>query len=226
MLIYLTNIGQMPRWTKIYGNLEGVFDYGSKQEYNDIQDLKLFGLYKDEKRNVRHNVYHPIDYVSHDVRIVIGEFDSLEHLEKFKPDNSKVVKELDREKNTSILKVKFPIMQQKHKDHCDDAYTNKLFNKLSQDDRVLFCYVTTSGKGIRFGFELNERVNNDLEYISNYYFYGKEFLKHDEENKFGIEYNSSTTGAFYELGSISSVYWFLPITDKWHVKDSIKLKKI
>ena len=226
MLIYLTNIGQMPRWTKIHGTLEDTFDYGSKQEDRDIQDLKLFSLYKDEKRDVRHNIYHPIDYVSHDVRIVIGEFDSVEHLEKFRPDNSKVVKELDREKNTSILKVKFPIMQQKHKGYCDDAYTDELFRKLSEDDRILFSYVTTSGKGIRFGFKLDERVNNDLEYISNYYFYGKEFLKHDKENRFGIEYNASTTGTFYELGSISSVYWFLPITDKWHVKDSVELKKI
>ena len=88
MLIYLTDIKQMPKWEKIYGSLEDVFDYGSKQEYKDIQDLKLFGLYKDEKRNVRHNVYHPIDYVSHDVRIVFGEFDTVEHLEKYRPDNS------------------------------------------------------------------------------------------------------------------------------------------
>ena len=224
MLIYLTDIKQMPKWEKIYGSLEDVFDYGSKQEYKDIQDLKLFGLYKDEKRNVRHNVYHPIDYVSHDVRIVFGEFDTVEHLEKHRPDNSKVVKELDRSDNTSIMKVKFPIM--KHKDFCDDDYTNTLFNKLAQDERILFCYVTTSGKGIRFGFKVNKRINNDLEYISNYYYYGKEFLKYDQGNRFGIESTSSSTGSFYELASITSVYWFLPITDNWHVKESVELKKI
>ena len=226
MLVYLTDIKQMTEWTKVHATLEEVFDYGSKQDYKDIQDLKLFGLHKDEKRDVRHNIYHPIDYVSHDVRIVIGEFDSVEHLQKFRPDNSRVAKELDRENNISIMKIKFPIMQQKHKDYCNDTYTNELFNKLSKDERILFCYVTTSGKGIRFGFKLDERVDNDLEYISNYYFYGKEFLKHDKENRFGIEYNASSTGSFYELGSISSVYWFLPITDKWHVKKSRELKKI
>ena len=226
MLIYLTDIKQMPRWEKIHGSLEDVFDYGSRQEYKDIQDLKLFGLYKDEKRDVRHNVYHPIDYVSHDVRIVIGEFDSVEHLKTFRPDNSRVAKEIDRENNISLMKIKFPIMQQKHKSYCDDEYTNILFNKLSKDERILFCYVTTSGKGIRFGFKLDERIHNDLEYISNYYFYGKEFLKHDEKNRFGIEYNASSTGSFYELGNITSVYWFLPITDKWHVKESVRLKKL
>tara|TARA_Y100000004_G_scaffold119655_1_gene134438 strand:+ start:3679 stop:4359 length:681 start_codon:yes stop_codon:yes gene_type:complete len=226
MLIYLTDIKQMPRWDKIHGSLEDVFDYGSRQEYKDIQDLKLFGLYKDEKRDVRHNVHHPIDYVSHDVRIVIGEFDSVEHLKTFRPDNSRVAKELDRENNISLMKIKFPIMQQKHKSYCDDEYTNRLFNKLSKDERILFCYVTTSGKGIRFGFELDERIDNDLEYISNYYFYGKEFLKHDDKNRFGIEYNASSTGSFYELGNITSVYWFLPITDKWHVKESVRLKKL
>ena len=42
----------MPKWEKIYASLEDVFDYGSKQESKDIQDLKLFGLYKDEKRDV------------------------------------------------------------------------------------------------------------------------------------------------------------------------------
>tara|TARA_R110000824_G_C15158794_1_gene671684 strand:+ start:129 stop:803 length:675 start_codon:yes stop_codon:yes gene_type:complete len=224
MLIYLTDIKQMPNWTKIHGTLENVFDYGSKQEYKNIQDLKLFGLHKDEKRDIRHNVYHPIDYVSHDVRIIFGEFDTVEHLEKYKPNNSRIVKELDRSKNVSIMKVKFPIM--KHKDFCNDEYTNSLFKKLSEDERILFCYVTTSGKGIRFGFKVDKRVNNDLEYMSNYYFYGKEFLKYDEGNRFGIESTSSSTGSFYELASITSVYWFLPITDNWHVKDSLELKKI
>ena len=114
----------------------------------------------------------------------------------------------------------------KHKDFCNDEYTNTLFNKLTQDERILFCYVTTSGKGIRFGFKVNERINNDLEYISNYYYYGKEFLKYDQGNKFGIESTSSRTGSFYELASITSVYWFLPITDNWHVKESVELKKI
>ena len=101
----------MPKWEKIHASLEDIFDYGSKQESKDIQDLKLFGLYKDEKRDVRHNVYHPIDYVSNDVRIVIGEFDSLEHLKRFRPDNSRVAKELDRDKNVSLMKIKFPIME-------------------------------------------------------------------------------------------------------------------
>ena len=60
MLVYLTDIKQMPEWTKVHATLEEVFDYGSKQDYKDIQDLKLFGLHKDEKRDVRHNIYHPI----------------------------------------------------------------------------------------------------------------------------------------------------------------------
>ena len=226
MLIYLTDIKQMPKWEKIHASLEDVFNYGSKQESKDVQDLKLFGLYKDEKRDVRHNVYHPIDYVSHDVRIVIGEFDSLEHLKRFRPDNSRVAKELDREKNISLMKIKFPIMQQKHKEYSDDAYTNELFNKLSQDERILFCYITTSGKGIRFGFKLNERINNDLEYVSNYYFYGKEFLKYDKENRFGLESTSSNTGSFYELCSVSSVYWLLPTSSAWVVKDCEEAQKL
>ena len=29
-----------------------------------------------------------------------------------------------------------------------------------------------------------------------------------------------------ELGNVTSVYWFLPNTDKWHVRDSVGLKKI
>ena len=40
MLIYLTDIKQMPKWEKIDASLEDIFDYGSKQESKDIQDLK------------------------------------------------------------------------------------------------------------------------------------------------------------------------------------------
>ena len=224
MLIYLTDIRQMPIWTKTDTTLEEIFVYGSQQKYEDIQNLKLFGLHKDEKREIRHNVYHPIDYIFHDVKIILGEFDTVEHLHKYRPDNSKVVRELDRTGDVSIMRVKFPIM--KHKDFCTDEYTYNLFKKLSEDDRILFCYITTSGKGIRFGFKVDETINNDLEYISNYYFYGKQFLKYDVEERFGLESTSSHTGSFYELGNICSVYWFLPITDKWSVKDSVELKKI
>ena len=216
MLVYLTDPTLSPEWTKVYASLEEVFQKDG--------ELRQFSLYRDEKRDVRHNVYHPIDYVSHDVRIIIGEFDTKEHLKECRPDNSKVVKELDREGNTSIMKVKFPIMQDK-KFKCDE-YTYELFENISNDDRILFCYITTSGKGIRFGFKLNERVNNDLEYISNYYFYGKEFLKHDKENRFGLESTSSSTGSFYELCSVSSVYWLLPTSSAWTVKDSIEVQKL
>ena len=52
MLVYLTDIKQMPEWTKVHATLEEVFDYGSKQAYKHIQDLQLFGLHKDEKRDV------------------------------------------------------------------------------------------------------------------------------------------------------------------------------
>ena len=173
---------------------------------------------------ITYHLYHPIDYISHDVKIIVGEFDSIEHLEKCKPDNSEIVKELNRDGNISIIKVKFPILQKK--EYKQDEYTNKLFNRLSNDDRILFCYISTSGKGIRFAFRLDEKVNNDMEYISNYYFYGKEFLKYDKENRFVIESNASNTGSFYELGNVTSVYWFLPNTDKWHVRDSVELKKI
>ncbi len=222
MLIYLTDLKQMPNWSKEDTTLEKIFYYGVTG-YGDIHSLRLFGLYKDESRDIRHNVYHPMDYVSHDVRIIVGEFDCLE---KNKPDNKHVIKEIDRDGDTSVLKVKFPIIKNGHKGYRNDEYTNEVFQKLKQDERILFCYVTPSGKGLRFGFKLDKRIYNDLEYISNYYFYGKEFLKHDEENKFEIELNASNTGSFYELGNITSVYWFLPNTDKWHIKDSLELKKI
>ena len=164
-----------------------------------------------------------MDYVSHDVRIIVGEFDCLE---KNKPDNKHVIKEIDRHKDTSILKVKFPIIKNGYKTRRNDEYTNGVFEKLKQDERILFCYVTPSGKGLRFGFKLDERINNDLEYISNYYFYAKEFLKHDSEGVFEIDSNSSVTGSFYEICNVASLYWFLPNTNKWDVKESIKLKKI
>ena len=169
MLVYLTDPLLTPNWIKVDTTLEHVF--GSKE------GPRQFSLYRDESRDIRHGVYHPIDYVSHDVRIIIGEFDTKEHLKECRPDNSKVVKELDREGNTSIMKVKFPIIQEK-KFKCDE-YTYELFENISKDERILFCYITTSGKGIRFAFKLDERVDNDLEYISNYYlnlfFYLRQF---------------------------------------------------
>ena len=226
MLVYLTNIKQMPNWSKEDITLEKLFDDESRNGYSDIHTLRLFGLYKDESRDVRHNVYHPIDYVSNDVRIIIGEFDSLETAFINKPDNANIVKELDRDGNNSILRVKFPIVKNRHKSYHRDSYAHQIFEKLAQDERVLFCYITPSGKGLRFGFKLDTRINNDLEYISNYYFYAKKLLTYDKEDKLTIEYNASTTGSFYELGNVASVYWFLPTTDKWHVKDAVEVKKI
>ena len=222
MLVYLTDLQQTPNWSKEETTLEKIFHYGV-MGYGGIRSLKQFGLYKDESRDIRHNVYHPIDYVSHDVRIIVGEFDCLE---KSKPDNSHVVKELDRDRDISILKVSFSTIKDGDKEYRNNEYTNKVFEKLKQDKRILFCYITPSGKGLRFGFKLDERVNNDLEYISNYYFYAKEFLKHDTERRFEIENNSSVTGSFYELCNIASLYWFLPNTNQWDVKDSTKLKKL
>jgi hypothetical protein len=222
MLVYLTDPKQTPSWSKENTTLEKIFHYGVTG-YGGIRSLKQFGLYKDESRDIRHDVYHPMDYVSHDVRIIVGEFDCLE---KNKPDNKHVIKEIDRHKDTSILKVKFPIIKNGYKTRRNDEYTNGVFEKLKQDERILFCYVTPSGKGLRFGFKLDERINNDLEYISNYYFYAKEFLKHDSEGVFEIDSNSSVTGSFYELCNVASLYWFLPNTNKWDVKESIKLKKI
>ena len=216
MLVYLTDPTFTPNWIKSDTTLQEIF---SKK-----QGLSQFSLYRDETRNIRHDVYHPIDYISHDVKIIVGEFDSIEHLEKCKPDNSEIVKELNRDGNISIIKVKFPILQKK--EYKQDEYTNKLFNRLSNDDRILFCYISTSGKGIRFAFRLDEKVNNDMEYISNYYFYGKEFLKHDDENRFGLECTSGSTGSFYELCSVSSVYWMLPTTNDWVVKQSKNLRKL
>ena len=93
MLVYLTNIKQMPDWSKEDITLEKLFDDESRNGYSDIHSLRLFGLYKDESRDVRHNVYHPIDYVSNDVRIIIGEFDCLETAFINKPDNANIVKE-------------------------------------------------------------------------------------------------------------------------------------
>jgi hypothetical protein len=223
MLIYLTDLKQMPNWNKEETTLETIFHYEVAKGYSDIHSLRLFGLYKDESRDIRHNVYHPMDYVSHDVRIIVGEFDCLE---KDKPDNTHVVKEIDRSGNTSILKVDFPILKNRHKGHNQDEYVNEVFEKLKKDERVLFCYVSPSGKGIRFGFKVNHRIHNDLEYVSNYYFYGKEFLKYDTRGRLGLDFNDSRTGSFYELANVASVYWFLPVTDNWHVKESIELKKI
>ena len=138
-----------------------MFDDESRNGYSDIHSLRLFGLYKDESRDVRHNVYHPIDYVSNDVRIIIGEFDCLETAFINKPDNANIVKELDRDGNNSILKVKFPIVKNRHKSYQRDSYVHQIFEKLVQDETVLFCYITPSGKGLRFGFKLDTRINNE-----------------------------------------------------------------
>ena len=56
--------------------------------------------------------------------------------------------------------------------------------------------------------------------------YGKQFLKYDTRGRLDLDFNASNTGSFYELANITSVYWFLPNTDKWSVKKSIELKKI
>ena len=92
MLIYLTDPKYCPKWTKINSSLKDIFSKDG--------EFRQFSLYRDEKKDVRYNVHHPIDYVSHDVRIIIGEFDTIEHLQKYRPDNSRVIKELDRDGNT------------------------------------------------------------------------------------------------------------------------------
>ena len=223
MLTYLTSVDYMPRWNISNLGLEDIF-YDSSLFTGNIRERKSFALYRDESQEIRHNIYHPIDYVSHDVRIVIGEFDSKSHINKCKIDNKRVSREIEVIGNISKMEVKFPLIQEKK--FKEDLYTKHLFSKLSEDERILFCYVTTSGEGLRFGFKVDDRINNDLEYLANYYYYGKKFLKHDIEEKFGLEYTCSKTGSLYELTNMCSVYWLLPVTSSYSCKDSKELKKI
>ena len=57
MLIYLTDLKRMPSWDKEENTLEAIFNYEVTRGYSDIHSLRLFGLYKDESRDIRHKFF-------------------------------------------------------------------------------------------------------------------------------------------------------------------------
>jgi hypothetical protein len=219
---YITCMKMMPKWTTCITDLGELL---KKRDGSDIKRLPSFSFYRDESLSIQYNVYHPIDYIDHDVKIIVGEFDSNEHFEKNKIVNSVSLRKIRGDGLFSTLKAFHPPLE--NKEFVEDKYTREFFELLSKDPRILFCYITTSGKGIRFAFKVDENINNDIEYISNYYYYSKKFLEDDIENQFGLEFVCDIKGSLYNLTNIASVYWLLPISDYiYYNSDSEAVKKI
>ena len=176
------------------------------------EDVPLFSFYRDE--DTRNNgPHHPINYLRHDVKIIISELDCLKHLK-----NDCILSPLENKKPQPHPGKKF----------IEDKYTIEVFDKLCSNPHTLFSYISSSGKGIRIAFELDKNLENDVEYTANSYYYTKNiFLKYDHQNKMGIDFVCNNRGVAWKLANAASMYWFVPVSEYvYYNKNNIKLSKI
>lgn len=184
----------------------------SKYKNAHWRDVPLFSFYKDEDGRID-GVNHPINYLEHDVNIIISELDSLEHFR-----NNFIFSPLEKGKPPPHPGKKF----------VEDEYTIAVFKKLCSSPHLLFCYISSSGKGIRVAFELEDSLKNDIEYLANYYYYTKHiFLEYDEQGLFTFEPLCDTRGTQWVLANPPGLYWFVPTNEYvYYNKNNIRLPKI
>lgn len=184
----------------------------SKYKNENWRDIPLFSFYRDEESRVD-IVKHSINYLEHDVNIIISELDCLEHLK-----NDCVLSPLEKKDPPPCTGKKF----------IEDEYTIEVFKKLCENPYLLFCYISGSGKGIRIAFELDDSLRNDTEYIANSYYYTKNiFLEYDEQNKMGIDCVCDNRGSAWSMANMANIYWFVPVSEYvYYNKNNIRLPKI
>lgn len=146
--------------------------------------------------------FTPIDYKANDVRTIITELDSRKHIEN------------PEDYYTKNFKT------------CEE--TLDIFDNINKDKHVLASYVSISGEGVRIIFQVDKPIKNDLEYLSNLYYYTKYFKeKYDKKNCMCLDFTCDKKGNLLDINH-SDIYWYPPTKkDLIYVnKDSTAVKKI
>lgn len=173
--------------------------------YRDFEPEARFSLYK--KRGVVYThkfglPISPIDYENNNVKTIITELDSRKHIEN------------PEDYYTKNFKT------------CEE--TLDIFDNINKDKHVLASYVSISGEGVRIIFQVDKPIKNDLEYLSNLYYYTKYFKeKYDKKNCMCLDFTCDKKGNLLDINH-SDIYWYPPIKkDLIYVnKDSTAVKKI
>lgn len=173
--------------------------------YRDFEPEARFSLYK--KRGVVYThkfglPISPIDYENNNVKTIITELDSQKHANK--PEQ--------------YFAKQFTASQQ----------TLSVFHSINEDIHIFASYISSSGDGIRIVFNVDKPIKNDLEYLSNLYYYTKYFKeKYDKKNYMSLDFTCDKKGNLFDINH-SDIYWYPPTKkDLIYVnKDSIAVKKI
>ena len=173
--------------------------------YRDFEPEARFSLYK--KRGVVYThkfglPISPIDYENNNVKTIITELDWSEHF--VKPEKYK--------------EKKFSLSQ----------YTLEVFRNLNKDRHILASYISSSGEGVRIIFQVDKPIKNDLEYLSNLYYYTNQFKeKYDKDDYLSLDYGCTRDGILSDVNH-SVIYWYPPRNKNFICfnKDSKALRKI
>ena len=173
--------------------------------YRDFEPEARFSLYK--KRGVVYThkfglPISPIDYENNNVKTIITELDSQKHANK--PEQ--------------YFTKQFTASQQ----------TLSVFHSINEDIHIFASYISSSGDGIRIVFSVDKPIKNDLEYLSNLYYYTKYFKeKYDKKNYMSLDFTCDKKGNLFDINH-SDIYWYPPTKkDLIYVnKDSTAVKKI
>jgi len=192
------------KWSVLDVSLSRFFSVDRSQE-------TLFSFYRDEDLDIQ-GIKHPINYRDNSVKIILTEIDNVSHLEY-----SGWISEPDKQAG----------IKSKKKEYKKDDYTLDVFGRIKEDPHTLFSYITRNGMGIRIAFSLEDRLNDDVEYISNAYYHIKNtFLQYDEENRFGVDTVCDTRGSSVVQANMCNIYWFYPDTEVYINEESKPLWKI
>jgi hypothetical protein len=170
--------------------------YGS-----DPRKVSPFSFYKSYEEDFLMSswgpfIYRKLDYKNNSVRIIVTELDYRRI--RFQP------------------KV-FPNFEIN-----DDAV--RLFNRTTEDQDILFSYVSTSGNGLRIAFKVDEDIKNEAQYITNLYYYTKMFKdRHDKENLFILDFccHGVDGSMFNDLNHCRN-YWLPPMKSSLNYNEEAK----
>lgn len=158
--IYSRPAAYCPFWCKEDTTFSEIF----QRKYDNYP---LFSIYRDEnlplakdpvdyygKDNYK---WHPADFINNEVHVVISEFDKAKTYERVPfEEHEKRVKIIEK---TGITYDQLAYGTELYLFY--QAMTLKIYNNLRADKRILFCYITGSGLGIRFALYSKNRLTRE-----------------------------------------------------------------
>jgi len=184
----------LSEWTKEFTSLEDFLHRPFLKEKASVFALYRAGLALDANHRSK------MDFVNHDVRVVISELDR-------KTDDlvNPSIRSLDWRENAYG-----PELFKEHRE-----YAMSLMRNIMQDNKFLFCYRTTTGLGLRFGGYSSKRLDSQS-YGDWYVWLAERALKFDYKNQYKIDL----------CGFTGDCPWFAPYypDDVWVNKNAYSLR--